>query len=98
MRGVLRQILLAGVACTLLLPVAMTMVFGLGVLLGSLGDALGATVCGRTALALGVVWLTAVIGTAAASAIAVLDDRPRGGGRRRRRIAESRGREAGNGD
>ena len=99
MRGVFRRILVAGVACSLLLPVAMTVVFGLGVLLGSLGDAAGAAVCVRSALALGAVWLTAVIATAVASGIAALDDRPRGRRRRRRhRIAEAPGREPGHGD
>ena len=98
MRGVFRRILATGVACSLLLPVAMTVVFGLGVLLGSLGDATGAAVCGRIALALATVWLTAVIATAVASGIALLADRPRGGGRRSRRIAAGRGREPGHGD
>ena len=99
MRGVFRRILVAGVACSLLLPVAMTVVFGLGVLLGSLGDEAGAAVCGRSALALGAIWLTAVVATAVASGIAALDDRPRGHRRRRRRrLAAPPGRESGHGD
>ncbi len=73
MRGVFRRILLVGVASSLLLPVAMSVVFGLGALLESLGDETGGVVCGRVALALAALWLTAVIATAVASGVSALD-------------------------
>jgi hypothetical protein len=65
-------------------------VLGLGALLGSLGDTAGAAVCSRAAIAIGVLWLTAIVATTATNAVAMLigDDRrcrPRGGPRRRRR-------------
>lgn len=76
MRGVFRRILLVGVASSLLLPVAMSVVFGLGTLLDSLGDETGAVICGRVALGLAAVWITAVIATAVASGVSVLDQSP----------------------
>jgi hypothetical protein len=88
MRGVLRRILMMGVASALLLPVAMSVVFGLGALLASLGDAAGGRACGRVALVLAVLWLTAVVATAVASGVAVLEQPP---ARRRRRPPGPRG-------
>jgi hypothetical protein len=76
MRGLLRSIVLGGVACSLLLPIVFTVVLGLGALLGALGDAAGGQVCNRTALVVGAVWLIAVIATAVASGVAVLDGVP----------------------
>lgn len=77
-----------GVVATLVLPVVLAVLVGLGGLLRSLGDVPGAVVCGRVALAIGTVWITAVVVTTAATAVAVLDspppDRPGGRGRRRR--------------
>ena len=64
MREVFRRLLVGGVACSLLLPIVLAVVCGLGVLLGSLGDEVGRVACGRTALVVGVAWLTAVIATA----------------------------------
>lgn len=99
MRGVLRRILMIGVASALLLPVAMSVVFGLGALLKSLGDVAGGRVCGRVALALAVLWLTAVVATAVASGVAALERPP--ARRRRRRLprpGEAAGREPGHAD
>jgi hypothetical protein len=76
MRGVFRRLLVGGVACSLLLPIVLAVVCGLGVLLGSLGDEAGRIVCGRAALVVGVFWLTAVIATAVVGGIAVLDAEP----------------------
>lgn len=67
--------LLAGVACSLLLPIVLAVVIGLGVLLRAVGDGVGSAVCGRLALVVGAGWLVAVITTAVASGAALLDDR-----------------------
>ncbi len=75
MRGIIRRMLLAGVACSLLLPIVLAVVIGLGVLLRAVGDVAGGVVCGRLALVVGAGWLVAVITTAVASGAALLDDR-----------------------
>lgn len=74
-RGIIRRLLLAGVAGSVLLPVVLAVVTGLGVLLQAVGDAAGGRVCGRSALVVGVCWLVAIITTAVASGAALLDDR-----------------------
>lgn len=84
MRGVFRRLLAAGVACSLLLPIVLAVVVGLGALLGSLGDETGRMVCGSTALCLAVFWLAAVIATVILSGIVVLDAGPPEPPRRRR--------------
>lgn len=100
MRGVFRRILLVGVASSLLLPVAMSVVFGLGALLDSLGDETGGAVCGRVALGLAALWLTAVIATAVASGVSALDQPPARPPRYRRprRLPEEPGRGPGDAD
>ena len=102
MRSVFRRILFFGVGCSLLLPIALLVVIGLGFLLASVGDQVGGAVCSRIALVLGVVWLVAVIATAVASGAAALDGgmrpggRPRRGHRRRpKRVSPDQGRGAG---
>jgi len=104
MRSVFRRILVVGVGCSLLLPIAMLVVIGLGFLLASVGDEAGGAVCSRTALVVGVIWLVAVIATAVASGVAALDDGTRPGGRPRRghrrrprpqRVSPDQGRGAG---
>ena len=75
-RGIIRRLLLAGVTASLLLPIVVAVVTGLGVLLRAVGDDPAATVCGRVALIAGVCWLVAIITTAVASGAALLDDRP----------------------
>ena len=88
----LRRGLAWGVVATLLLPVVLAVVVGLGAVLAAVGDAAGAAVCGRLAIACGVLWLTAIVATVAVTAVAVLADaprRPQGGPpprRRRRRL------------
>jgi hypothetical protein len=90
-----RRVLAWALAAMLLLPIVLMLVLGLGSLLAALGDGSAATVCGRIALGVGVVWLTAVVATTMASGIVALADEParrvgrrphlrrrRGGGRR----------------
>lgn len=72
-RHSIRRSLRWAVAATVLLPVAIVLVIGLGGLLAGVGDAAGARGCGRVALALGVAWLTALAGTTLATASAVLE-------------------------
>jgi len=74
-RGIIRRLLLAGVTASLLLPIVVAVVTGLGVLLRAVGDDPAATVCGRAALIAGVCWLVAIITTAVASGAALLDER-----------------------
>lgn len=83
-RHSIRRGLRWGVAATVLLPIALVLVIGLGGLLAAVGDAAGARGCGRMALVLGVVWVTAVAGTTLATAIAVLAEPGRPPRRRRR--------------
>jgi len=64
-----------GVVCSLLLPIVLAVVSGLGALLAAVGDPLGGRVCGRVALVVAAGWLVAVIATAVASGAALLDDR-----------------------
>jgi hypothetical protein len=87
-----------GAAATLLLPIVLAIVLGLGGLLGGLGDAAGSRACLRIGLVVGVMWLAAIVATAAGSAIAHLEpprrrcDRPRRGRRRRQRWPAADGR------
>ena len=87
MRGLLRRILRWSVVWSVMLPVVLSSVVGLGWLLRSLGDPAGASVSGRGALALGVVWLMAVVVAAVAGAVMTLiaGDRGRRSRRFRRR-------------
>ena len=82
MRRFLRRALLRGVTASLVLPILLAIVLGLGALLASLGDRGGATICVRIAQGVGVLWLLAVVSTALAAGIAALDDAPPRGGRR----------------
>ena len=74
-RGIIRRLLLAGVTASLLLPIVVAVVTGLGVLLRAVGDGPAAVVCARVALVAGVCWVVAIITTAVASGAALLDDR-----------------------
>jgi uncharacterized membrane protein YgcG len=79
-----RHGLVWGAIGTLVLPVAIALTAGLGALLRSLDDPTAAAACGWIALALAIVWLTAVVATTALSALAVAaQPRPRRGGRGR---------------
>jgi hypothetical protein len=69
----IRSLLTWGVALSLLLPVVLALVVGLGSLLQALGDHAGSIGCGRVALGLGVLWATAVATTAIGSGLLVLD-------------------------
>lgn len=73
MRLTVRQCLAWGVLLALVLPTAVAVVTGLAALLASLGDAAGATACGRVALVLGAVWVIALAATATAAGILVLE-------------------------
>jgi len=83
-RGLLRRILLWSVVWSVLMPVVLSIVVGLGWLLRSLGDPAGASFSGRLALALGVLWLMAVVVAAVAGAVMTLIAGERG--RRSRRF------------
>lgn len=80
----IRRFLAWGVTLTLLLPMVIVVVLGLGGLLSSLGDEAGASACGRVGLVVGVAWFLALAGTAAASGLIALEagghrpDRPDG--------------------
>jgi hypothetical protein len=94
-RDPIRRGLLWGLAATVLLPIVLAVVLGLGALLSGLGDSAGAAACGRIGLVVGVIWLTAVVVTTAANAVATLErGRPRRrlppGDRRRRRSRRPR--------
>lgn len=88
MRLTVRRCLAWGVLLSLLLPTAVAVVTGLAALLGSLGDAAGATACSRVALVLGAVWVVSLAATATAAGILVLERgdvaEPPGGGADRR--------------
>jgi hypothetical protein len=72
-RPPIRAALTWGLVATLLLPVVLAVVLGLGGLLAAVGDESGARACRRVALVAGAVWLVAVVTTTAASAVAVLE-------------------------
>jgi hypothetical protein len=59
----LRRPLAWGLAATILLPVVLALLLGLGRLLNALGDESGAFVCDRVALLAGVLWPLAVVAT-----------------------------------
>ena len=84
-RSPVRTALTWGLVATLLLPVVLAVLLGLGSLLNAVGDEAGSRACGRVALAAGAAWLVAVVATTAVSAVAVLE-RPAGPrhGRRKR--------------
>ena len=73
MRELIRRLLACGVLLTLLLPMVIAVVLGLGALLSSLGDEAGAAACGRVGLVIGVTWFLALAATATASGIVVLE-------------------------
>lgn len=73
MREIVRRLLAWGVVLTLLMPMVIAVVLGLGGLLSSLGDEAGGAACGRVGLVVGVVWFMALAGTAAASGIMALE-------------------------
>jgi hypothetical protein len=73
MRDLVRRLLAWGVLLTLLLPMVIAVVLGLGALLSSLGDETGAAACGRVGLVIGVAWFLALAATATASGIMTLE-------------------------
>lgn len=73
MREPVRRLLAWGVLLTLLLPMVIAVVLGLGALLFSLGDKAGAAACGRIGLVIGVAWFLALAATATASGIMTLE-------------------------
>jgi len=68
-----RRFLAWGVVATLLLPMVIAIVLGLGGLLSALGDETAAAACGRVGLVGGVVWFLAVAVTATVGGIIALD-------------------------
>ena len=86
-----RAALTWGLVATLLLPIVLAVVLGLGSLLSAVGDESGARACGRVALVAGAAWLVAVAVTTAVSAVALLErpaDPRRGRRKRSRRVRE----------
>ncbi len=73
MRELIRRMLASGVLLTLLLPMVIAVVLGLGALLSSLGDEAGAAACGRVGLVIGAAWFLALAATATASGIMTLE-------------------------
>jgi hypothetical protein len=73
MRGSVRRFLLWCVMMSLLLPIALAVIVGLGALLAAVGDQAGAAACGRVCLVIGVGWIVAVAGTATAAGILVVE-------------------------
>ena len=101
-RDPIRRAVLWGVSASLLLPVMLAVVTGLGALLGGLGDAAGSRVFLRIGLVVGAAWVIALVATTIASAMAALiphrrrwgrDCRGRGPRRRRLRHRPRHGRE-----
>ena len=78
MLTVVRRLLAWGVVLSLLLPVVLVLVLGLGGLLRGMGDALGGQLCVRVALLIGLGWAAAVILTAVAGGLLVLETSPAG--------------------
>lgn len=95
MRVLVRRVLLWGIGASVILPMVMAVVVGLGTLLHSLGDPAGGLACGRFALVAAVGWLVAVICTSLGAGLVALekDARPcrrRRYGRRGRRANKRR--------
>lgn len=81
MREQVRRVLARAVSLTILLPMVIAVVLGLGALLASLGDEAGAAGCGRIGLVIGVGWFLALAATATATGILTLEasaGQPRG--------------------
>lgn len=76
MRESLRRFLLWAVLLSLLLPVALAVVIGLGALLSAVGDKAGALACGRVCLVVGAAWLTALAGTATVTGMLAVEGPP----------------------
>jgi hypothetical protein len=81
MRDVSRRLLVWGLGGTVLLPVLLAVIVGLGGLLASLEDRSGAAVCRGIALAVGAMWVVSLAATVLATAIVTLES-----------LGESRGR------
>ncbi|MFM1995726.1 MAG: hypothetical protein RLZZ111_113 [Planctomycetota bacterium] len=73
MRDVSRRLLVWGLGGTVLLPVLLAVIFGLGGLLASLDDRSGAAVCRGIALAVGAMWVVSLAATVLATAVVTLE-------------------------
>jgi hypothetical protein len=73
MRDAVRRLLVWSLGGTVLLPVVLAVVFGLGGLLASLGDATGAGICRGVSLVLGAAWAVALAGTVLTTALVTLE-------------------------
>jgi len=73
MRGTLVRLLAWSLIATLLLPVMVAVVMGLGALLTAVGDADAAVVCQRAALVAGVLWLVAIVATTVAGGVMAIE-------------------------
>lgn len=61
---IVRRLLAWALALSLLLPLVLILVLSLGGLLTGVGDEVGGSICLRTSLVIGVIWVTAVVVTA----------------------------------
>jgi hypothetical protein len=80
----LRRWLVSSLAGMLLLPILLAVTLGTAGLLAAVGDATAAAVCRWVALGLGMLWVVAVVATAAGAALIALtrhDERWRRNGR-----------------
>jgi hypothetical protein len=68
-----RRMLLWGVVLALLLPVVLMLLLGLGGLLGGMGDTVGRSLCVRFGLLIGLGWAVAVVITAVAGGLLLLE-------------------------
>lgn len=67
-----RRLLVTALVMSVVLPVFITVVLGLGLLLDSLGDTEGWRWCGRLSMAAAAVWVVAVVSMAIGGAVATL--------------------------
>jgi len=73
MLALVRRILAWGVVLALLLPVVLILLLGLGGLLGGMGDTVGQSLCVRLGLLIGLGWAAAVVTTAVAGGLLLLE-------------------------
>ena len=73
MLALVRRILAWGVVLALLLPVVLILLLGLGGLLGGMGDTVGRSLCVRLGLLIGLGWAAAVVTTAVAGGLLLLE-------------------------
>jgi hypothetical protein len=73
MRAILVRLLVRSVIATLLLPMVVVLLVGLGAVLDGLGDQWAAAACRRAGLLTGIVWGVAVIATSVCGGLVAVD-------------------------